>query len=189
MIVGEETKESILLEIEVLFMEWDRVRKNGSCSLIWTDGRELNYIREKIIKEKIKLSEEDLMDVRETPPRMSELYMIRAQEIEAEAKVVLEELENNEDYLYLLVNKRRLPEEYREQIGVDGLLEKVMILKNAIRHHKYIKMKGYIDNQSDILSFFNCRKQMESLLKELEELGEIEPIKPKEVYEQLRLEL
>ena len=189
MIVGEETKESILLEIEVLFIEWDRIKRNGSNSPIWTDGRELNFIREKIIREKEKLSEEDLRGVRETPPRMSELYMVRAQEIEKEAKAVLEELENNEDYLYLLVNRRRLPEEYREKIGVDGLLERVMILRNAIRHHKYVKMKGYIDNPSNTLSFLNCRKQMESLLKELEELGEIKPVKPKEVYEQLHLEL
>lgn len=189
MLIGDDFgKEEILQEIQIHCMEWQYVKEHGSASIIWSDGRELNFIRQKIIRLKERLEDEADRNIYETPPKMGELFMVNPQAIEKEAKEALKDYESDQNYRYLLVNKNRLPEAYRMQTEVDAVLDQMEKFRKAVYYHHYIAMKKYLNVNKYRKMFTACRKELESLLAELEDLGEIEEIKPKVIYQQMNLE-
>lgn len=188
MLIGDNpSEEEILQEIKIHCLEWQYVKEHGTASVIWSDGTELNFIREKIIQLKKKLENVAGLEVEETPPRMSELFMVNPGKIEEEAKEALKIYESDENYRYIISQRNRLPEQYREQTGVDGILEQTGKLQQAVYYHRYISMKKYLDKRKFRQMFAECRNRMESLIEELEELGEIEEVKPKVIYHQMNL--
>lgn len=188
MLIGDHpSQEEILQEIQIHCLEWQYVKEHGTASVIWSDGRELNFIRDKIIRLKERLENVPDLEVEETPPRMSELFMVNPGKIEEEAKEALKTYENDKNYRYIISHRNRLPEQYREQTGVNGILEQIGKLRQAVYYHKYISMKKYLDKRRFQQMFTECRNQMESLLEELEDLGEIEEVKPKVTYHQMNL--
>lgn len=188
MLIGDNpSEEEILQEIRIHCLEWQYVKEHGSASVIWSDGRELNFIRDKIIRLKEKLEDVADLEVEETPPRMSELFMVNPGKIEEEAKEALKIYESDKNFRYIISQRSRLPEQYREQTGVDGILEQIGKFQRAVFYHRYISMKKYLDKRKFKQIFAECRNQMESMIEELEDLGEIEEIKPKVTYHQMNL--
>lgn len=188
MLIGDNpSEEEILQEIKIHCLEWQYVKEHGTASVIWSDGTELNFIREKIIQLKKKLENVAGLEVEETPPRMSELFMVNPEKIEEEAKEALKIYESDENYRYIISQRNRLPEQYREQTGVDGILEQTGKLQQAVYYHRYISMKKYLDKRKFRQMFAECRNRMESLIEELEELGEIKEAKSKVTYHQMNL--
>lgn len=188
MLIGDEhTIEELLFEMKVHLLEWEYVKEHGSSSIIWSDGRELNFIREKLLRLKEELEEKSWTEIPKVPPKMSELFMVNPEAIEKEAKEALQAYEEDENYRYLLMNKNRLPEEYREQSGADGILEQINKLRTALYYHRYTNMKRYLNQKHYKNMLEECKRNVEELLSDLEDLGETAEIKPKEVYHQISI--
>lgn len=188
MIIGDNpSKEEILQEIHIHCLEWQYIKEHGSASIIWSDGRELNFIRQQIIRLKEKLENEADKNTYETPPKMGELFMVDPQVIEKEAREALKVYESDQNYRYLMANKNRLPETYRMQTEVDAILDQMGKFQKAVYHHHYIAMKKYLNVNRYRQTFAACKKEVENLIRELEELGEIEEVKPKISYHQMNI--
>lgn len=188
MLIGDEHMiEELLFEMKVHLLEWEYVKEHGSSSIIWSDGRELNFIREKLLQLEAELKKKSWTEIPKIPPKMSELFMVNPEAIEKEAKEALKAYEEDANYRYLLMNKNRLPEEYREQSGADGILEQINKLRTALYYHRYTNMKRYLNQRHYKNMLEECRRNVEELLLDLEDLGEIAEIKPKEVYHQVSM--
>lgn len=179
--------EADFLQLAACFMQWDRVAEEGSCSTIWTDGHELNVIREKIIIYKQKVGSyisQSLREYaeREIPPKMSELYMIHAEQTTAQAVELFEIFQNNGDYQYLVKNSSKVDEEQREKLDINTHIYVPIRLEKAIKRDDLVKQKNILYQQQKYLNDFSvCRKKLECLLEELEDMRSPEPKPPQKV--------
>ena len=81
--------------------------------------------------------------------------------------------------------------QYEERHIAEGILDKIRQIQKSIKYRSYVRLKKYDDSKPYIEMLQASEKRIEALLAELEEMGEVEPIKPlikKEEYQQLRLQ-
>lgn len=178
--------EADSLQLAALFMKWDRVAEAGSTSTIWTDGHELNVIRNQIIDAKKKVGSYISTSfrecaTREIPPQMSELYMVHADEIMANAKETLEVFRENADYQYLVKNSGRIDVEQRTKLKLNSAIYQPVTLEKLIKRDRLIKLKQYMYREKYLNEFQVCRKKLECLLEELKEMKPPEPKEPRKV--------
>lgn len=169
-------KERLETALQCSFMRWDEVAEHGSSSPRWTDGRDLNYIRKQIAAEKKALENLSYFPeiyFRETPPPKPYRYMVNEEAIRMNAGKALEQYEKDSNYQYIWRNVSRLDEEQREMVRANAALMCVQKLKEFIQSDNLVKMKNYEDTGRHTAFFKSCRKDMELLIQELEELGDI----------------
>lgn len=185
------SKEKLAFALMAKFLEWNNVRTEGSSSPVWTDGQELNHIRKSIIYLKEEMKQlETLPEVyfTETPPKMPERFMVKGEEIRERAKETLEVCQKNEDYQFLFCHGSALDEQQKAWICLDGIINSILRMERMIRIDNLVEMKKYQSPDKYIKSFKICRKGLEELLEELEELKPPEEVKKPEIlYEQISL--
>lgn len=186
-------KEKLALQLMAKFMEWENVKAEGSSSPVWTDGQELNYIRDSIIRIKEEMESLNYLPeayYRETPPKMPCRYMVNGDEIRKKAKETLQVCRENEDYQFIFCHGGLLNEQQKSWICVDGILDSILKLSVFIRTDNLVEMKKYLKPEKYLKEFEVCRKQLEELLTELEELKPPEePKEPEMKYEQMDLSI
>lgn len=194
----EEEISKLVLQIEALYLEWRYCREEGSTSPKWTDGEELNFIRKKIGLAKEKLEEYsrssgEYFEIcrKELPPVMPVYFMVKPEEIVKKAEKTWKECIESKEYYYILWNYKRILAKYEERYIAEGILDKINQMQKSIRYRSYVRLKKYDNSKPYMEMLQECNERIETLLAELEEMGEVEPIKPlikKEEYQQLRLQ-
>lgn len=181
------SREDLAFKLMAKFLEWENVKLEGSSSPVWTDGQELNHIRDSIIylkKEMESLNYFPEIYYQETPPKMPQRYMVHAEEIRKKAKETLRVCRENEDYQFIFAHGTLLEEQQKNWICLDGILNSVLRMERMIRIDNLVEMKKYDKPEKYLKSFKVCRKGMEEMLEELENFKLPEkPEEPEVLYE------
>ena len=177
-----EQLEAVALELAALFNRYDNILKYGEIGGVWTDGHALNVTRGRIISEKAKLGSyvsERYRDYceREVPKEVSELFMLRGDEILANAKGTLQAICESEDFDYLVRNSEKLGFEQRTEIKLDGTLYMVKMLSKLISDNKVERLRKYEDKEKYLRELKICRNKF---MAALEEQNDFEPEEKKE---------
>lgn len=185
-------KEDLAFKLMAKFLEWQTVKEEGDNSPVWTDGQALNHIRDSIIRLKREMESLNYFPevyYRETPDQMPQCYMVNADEIREKAKETLQICQEDENYQFIFSHGSELDEQQKSWICLDGTINSVLRMARMIRIGNLVEMKKYSELDKYLKSFKVCRKGLEELLEELEDLKLSEkPKEPEVIYEQIKLE-
>lgn len=142
----DKSKEELILELEERFQYYDEVFKNGCNDPLYSDGINLNLIRNHIIYIKGKIEEsltvEEYPDVyyRRTPEEVNNDFMVKPDEIRERANESLTMFNN---YFYLDELKSAsyyLDKKQLEDTGIERALCLIKSLDQAIKKDNLVEM-------------------------------------------------
>lgn len=171
--MGRETEVfNRSIRLDALYDEWNRVATGGGTSLLWTDGKELNFIRAKIaryIEELNAEGYEEITEGRELPDIMDETYMHDAENLLSQAQETLAIYRANEDYRYLAENVPALSMSELDCLGtrLEKLLGKIRKFADAVEQKDLVCCKRYFDKEKYLAGFKRCREEVELNIEEL----------------------
>ena len=159
------------------YERWEHLYQHGGSDPNWSDGCNLNLVRNHILFYRRRLEEENRFpDVyyREVPPEVDNGYMARAGEILANAAKALNIYKSNEDYQYLLHNGEKLNKKQADDVCYENVVGRVSWLEKYMERIETASGREY----SDILvwlrlhekpercleSFSRCREKLEAIL-------------------------
>lgn len=177
----EKQLENYLKSLADDFARWEMYYNKGGSDPNYTDGENMMLIRNHIIYDKRKAEElctqfgierPEILD-KPLPPEVDRQYMAQKNEILAQAQEVLQNAENNEDYLYLQSVKDYLFSKHKkiaENVNLLNVLNSVKWLKDAIARRDYLAMrcksKGILSFEMEV--FKNCAEKVKAELEKLE---------------------
>ena len=162
-------KQSLDEQLKEEYKQWEHLYTHGGSDPNWTDGCNMDLVRNHIIYTKKKMKETgQLTDTyyRETPPEVDRDYMARADEIRENARKSLAAYKKHPDYLYLvdaikLLNKRQV-----DETCIKNVIGYARGLKMHIECDDLVAMRRHEHPERYIESFVRCRKNVESILDE-----------------------
>ena len=122
--MAKKKQEGHAAELQKDFNRRDRLYKYGGSDTFWSDGCNMNLVRNHILNNKRKIEETMTLDeypaiyFRETPPEMDRDYMARADEIRKNAKESLEAYLADPDYQYLCRWITRLTDKQKKDTSI-----------------------------------------------------------------------
>jgi hypothetical protein len=158
------------------FARWDDLYKNGGSDPFYTDGYNLNFVRNQIyfLKERMEkeCSAEGLPDIfmRDTPPIVDESYMARADEIRIQAKKSLETYKADENYRYILSHVPMLDTKEKKHLCALNVMGYVSHLEECIKTDDLVYQRIHRKAENYLDSFKSCANQMRELLSVKEQL-------------------
>lgn len=160
------------------FERWEHLYVHGGQDPCWEDGCNLNLVRNHIIRDKERLEELKYFPeiyTRETPPKVDNKYMARADEIRERAKQSLTIYLADENYQFLLKNRGQIDKKAADSICLGNVIGYVEGLKQFIEKDLLVGMRRH--ERADIYqeSFKRCREKMEKLMNKPkpEKLGQM----------------
>lgn len=156
----KKSKEELILKLEEEFHHYDEVFQNGCNDPLYSDGVNLNLIRNHIIYTKRKIEEsftvEEYPDIyyRRTPKEVPYHYMTRPDEIRKKANEILEMFMN---YAHLDEFKNAcyyLDENQLFDTGIRGALCTIHNLDEAIRKDNLVEMRRLSANPEEKIKDF-----------------------------------
>jgi len=160
-------------QLKERYARWEHLYKYGGQDPNWPDGVNLNLVRNHIINIKKQMKEAgELTDTyyRDTPPRVDNDYMARADEIRAKAKKSLEIYKKHPDYLYLIKIINRLDKQHIEKTCINYVIGYVTRLEKYINDDDLVAMRRHKYPERYIDSFTSCRKRVEKILSDKQEI-------------------
>lgn len=153
-------------ELAERFDRWDEIYQNGCNDPSWSDGVNLNLIRNHILYYK-KAIEESMKDnalpdiyYRETPPEVDNSYIARTEEIRQNAKHTLAAFANNPDIQYIKKKMCFVDGEFLKKNSVVAVMGYETALKTAIETDDLITMRRYEHAESYMDSFKTCADKL-----------------------------
>lgn len=149
-------------ELTERFTCWDNIRKNGCGDPFWPDGVNMNLVRNHIIYYKQKIEENDsegnypAIYFRETPPKVKDSYMARADEIRENAKKVLSLFAQDESLKLIKRKLLSMDPKFLEQVSAQNIVSYETNLKAAIEKDDLVSMRRYEHYGSYLNSIQNC---------------------------------
>lgn len=174
-------KEQIELtkELEEKFQHYDEVFKNGCDDPLWTDGVNLNLIRNHIIigkgiiKEAFPDGEYPDVFYKKTPDEIDDDYMAKADEIRTNAKE-LYKIFKNYPFLYELeCADYYLDQKQMLDTGIQRVLSLINNLDEAIKTDDLVSMRRISKNPEE---------KMEAVEKAYENLREINMQEERQIF-------
>lgn len=173
--------KKLIQELEDSFNRWEHLRTYGGSDPFWGDGCNMNLVRNHIFNEKRRIQEYceekslELPEIyyRETPQKVDDKYMARADEIRENANIALKEYKTNEDYQYLLKAINRLNKRQIDQTSIDNVIGYCRGLEDYIKEDDLVAMRRHEGYERYLDSFKNCRKRVEEILEEESKEGQI----------------
>lgn len=168
-------------ELEDRFNRWEHLKTYGGQDPTWSDGCNMDLVRNHIIhrKEDIKkLCKEKGLELpeiyyKETPPEVDSKYMARADEIRENANKALSEYKANENYQYLVKVMIRLNKKQIEQTSINYVIGYCRGLESFICKDDLVAMRRHERYKRYLESFKNCRQRVEEILEEEPEEGQM----------------
>ena len=129
-------KEQLAEVIRESHEQWKRLRENGGNDPFWTDGVNLNLVRNHIIYGR-RLCEEELQegdypeDYLPLPEKVPPNYMVKSDEIRRKASELMRNIKENSDYIGLFGKSKKSQKEaaiikyisgYSQSISEDDLV-------------------------------------------------------------------
>lgn len=171
----------LIQELEDRFNRWEHLKIYGGQDPFWSDGCNMDLVRNHILhyKSQIKnLCEEKGLELpeiyyKDTPPEVDRDYMARTDEIRKNANRALREYKANEDYKYLVKVINRLGKRQREDTSINNVIGYCSGLESYIEKDDLVAMRRHERWERYTLSFRECRKKVEEILKEEPKEGQI----------------
>lgn len=177
--MGKKKKICVDYEQELILAHerWEHLYQYGGSDPNWSDGCNMNLVRNHILYYKKKLEEENRFPevyYREVPPEVDQGYMARAGEILANAAKSLNIYKNDSAYQFLVQNGSRINKKqaddicYGNVVGyVTGLQENLERIENASEREYsdiLVRLRLHKNPERYLDAFSRCRQKMEAIL-------------------------
>lgn len=153
----KESKEDYEKELKMEFDRWDELKEHGGSDPFWSDGSNMELVRNHILYYKSKIEEkgEPYPEIyyRDTPPEADRDYMARPDEIRENAKISLADFEKNSDLQYIREEAEKLSENDAKRLCIPNVLGYERNLRSAITSDNLLEMRRYENPRSYIESF------------------------------------
>lgn len=147
-------------ELEKEYARWDEVFTKGGSDPFWSDGVNLNLVRNHILYYKEQLAKQEnslfgLPDVyyRETPPEVDCNYMARSDEIRENARKAMEIIDADENLKFVREQSANLSEQQIKQWSIPTIINYAENLRRAIAEDDLVIMRRYEHPDSYLESF------------------------------------
>lgn len=151
------------------YEHWNDVYTNGCNDPSWTDGVNLNLIRNHIIIDKRNLketlSENDFPDLyfQALPPKVDNNYMAKADEIMENAKKYYEVCTSSEEWNKLLDAFDFLESKDSKQESMRFFIQRIKGLKDAIDSKDYLYMRRFKDPTESVQLIKEYAEQLDEM--------------------------
>ena len=152
--------------LEERFDRWDEVYKNGCRDPLWSDGVNLNLIRNHIRYYKEEL-EKEMTDgayppiyYRETPPTVDAEYIARKEEIKENAIKTLVVLQDDATLKMIKRKMLGMDEKFLTQNSVKAVVNYETALQRAIEENDFVVMRRYEQPGYYMDSINSCAEKM-----------------------------
>jgi hypothetical protein len=163
----EEDYEKSLAES---FNRWEHLYKHGGQDPFYTDGVNLDLVRNHIIYYKRKIDETmtELMTFpaiyyRETPPEVDRNYMARPDEIREHAKASLAAYLADPEYQFLCRRIGMLNPKQAKEVHIVNVIGYATGLEKAIETDDLVTMRRHENADSDLEAFAWCAEKVRQL--------------------------
>lgn len=153
-------KPDYAAELEKSYAEWDELFKNGGSDPFWTDGVNLELVRNHIIYCKKMLAEQEnslfgLPDIyyRELPPEVDCNYMARPDEIRENARKAMKIIDADENLKFVREQESSLSDAQYKQFCIAAVINYAENLRRAIAKDDLVIMRRYENPESYLESF------------------------------------
>lgn len=151
------------------FDRWQFLYEHGGSDPSWSDGVNLNLVRNHIIYGKRNIEENMEPDsypeiyYRAVPPEVSNDYMARTAEIRETAKASLALYLADKDYQFLARCVDQLNPADEKKLCVRNVLNYAVGLKMAIKEDDLVAMRRHRNPDSYLSSFASCAEKIRNL--------------------------
>lgn len=150
--------EELIANCEKEYSRWDEIYSNGCRDPCWTDGCNLNLVRNHIISYRKQIEsycaeksvESPPILLRELPPKLNSDYMAKAEQIREGADKILTKIEQMPDYIGLCECQLGLSPQMRSQCGSQYIMQWVDRLRYAIEKDKLVIMRLHLRQADEI---------------------------------------
>lgn len=143
----KDSKEDYEKLLKRSFDRWDCLNEHGGSDPFWTDGHNMELVRNHIFNYKSKIEEfgEPYPEIyyRETPPEVAGDYMARPDKIMENAKKALAEFEKNGDLEYIRKEANKLSDADAKSLNIPNVLGYEKNLRSAIASGDLLEMRRY----------------------------------------------
>ena len=153
-------KTDYAAELEKSYAQWDEVFTRGGSDPFWTDGVNLELVRNHIIYYKEQLAKQEnslfgLPDIyyRELPPEIDPNYMARPDEIRENARKAIEIIDADENLKFVREQSASLSETQLKQWSIPAIINYAENLRRAIAADDLVIMRRYEHLDSYLESF------------------------------------
>ena len=144
--------DELAKECKQSYERWTEIRQNGCRDPCWTDGVNLNLVRNHIIYYKRQMAtlykeqgvEPPPVLLRELPPRLDPKFMANADEIRQRANEIMTKIEEMPEFDELNTIYLGLSPVQKSQSGCQYVMNWVSRLKSAIEHDELVVMRIHI---------------------------------------------
>lgn len=130
-------EEKIRKDLEDEENRWKDIRKNGAGDPFWSDGVNINLVRNHIVHYVSGLRQLGLSADYEIPPKVDQAFMARKRAILAKARRNIASLKKDRDYQYLLSISAEISEKERQKLGLLAGTGIVRDLERAVAERNY----------------------------------------------------
>ncbi len=156
-------------ELQRAFDRWDELYAFGGHDPFWSDGCNLNLVRNHIryYKKEIEVDCEPqnypAIYYRELPQEVPQDYMARSDEIRANAQKSVQLYKADKNYHFLLSQVNKLHPKHVKETCIRNVINYVKGLEQAIASGDLISMRRHEISDRYIESFFECAEKVKSL--------------------------
>lgn len=165
-------------ELEKDWNRWNHLYRFGGSDPFYTDGVNLNLVRNHIFWDREKIKEEDEMhpalNEYPVPPEVPNDYMVNPEEIREKAKRSLQTYKENEDYQWLKNLKKEdllmLKDKDKKILKsrYDSVLSYVTGLEMYIKEDSLVEMRRHCDPDRYLTAFGILRMDIKDVIKHSE---------------------
>ena len=146
--------------LESSYAEWDKLFTEGGSDPFYTDGVNLELVRNHIIyyKEQLAKQENSLIGLpnayyRELPPEIDPNYMARPDEIRENARKAMERIDADENLKFVREQSASLSEKQLKQFCIPTIINYAENLRRAIAEDDLVIMRRYENPERFLESF------------------------------------
>lgn len=172
--MAKKNQENPLEELEKAYAQWQRLYENGGSDPFWSDGVNLNLVRNHIIYFKGQIEETcplymaDELYLRELPPEVDQNYMADPDKIREQARRSLQAYQADTNYQYLLCHRDSLTPKQSKELCVGAVLGYVSWLRESIARDNLVEMRRHQDTDFYLDRFRDCADKVRQALESAE---------------------
>jgi len=165
----KKEKRSPEEELQRAFDRWDELYAFGGCDPFWSDGCNLNLVRNHILyyKNEVEATYESqnypAIYYRDTPEEVPQNYMARSEEICTGAQRSIKLYKADKNYRFLLSQINRLHPKHIKETSIKNVINYVKGLEQAITSDDLISMRRHENPEKYIEAFLECAERVKSL--------------------------
>lgn len=162
-------KKDLAEQLTESFERWDKLYCEGGSDPLYTDGENLNLVRNHIIYRKREIEEQfepvDYPEIyhRGTPPEVSKDYMAQSDRIRADAARALEMYQSSEDYKFLLARVDLLHPREADNLCIKSIIGYTKGLEEAVKDDDLIRMRRHRNPEVYLRAFRECAREIREI--------------------------